>query len=395
MNKKCKNEMKNKALQIVLFKLLKVLQKDEARAKRSILTLRYVSYTEDRIMVAALLFLLEYEKIEDDDASDASSSEDEMTQSPQAHHEGTTASKRKKKANLQRGIHSMKRQQHMSSESSTSIYYSPPRHLKDAVFAEKLFSNLRTCCEWFEVNAFLVRMMMLKVIARTIGLHRLILLDFYHFLQKYVQTHQKEITSLLAAAVQACHGLSFIAGYEDQGRPIDPKARPKAYGEANVFTNVPGAELLLQHHNKKDDTEDGDNDGDEIVAVSSDDDHDESENFASSDDKQENQLHGNDNRSEDDDDEGDVVGEDDDEEELEVKEDEEHETNNNAIEDSGQELTKSTARKRKISDFDVQLIAADPSLRALKMLAEAKLGQPSSDATDAILSNEDSRGSKN
>ncbi|GLT36671.1 hypothetical protein SLA2020_110340 [Shorea laevis] len=44
-------------------------------------------------------------------------------------------------------------------------------------------------------------MIMLKVIARTIGLHRLILLDFYHFLHKYVQPHQKEITSLLAAAV--------------------------------------------------------------------------------------------------------------------------------------------------------------------------------------------------
>lgn len=32
-------------------------------------------------------------------------------------------------------------------------------------------------------------MMMLKVIARTIGLHRLILLNFYPFLQKYIQVH--------------------------------------------------------------------------------------------------------------------------------------------------------------------------------------------------------------
>ncbi|GLT86561.1 hypothetical protein SLE2022_046950 [Rubroshorea leprosula] len=214
MNKKCKNEVKNKALQIVLFKLLKVLQKDEARAKRSLLTLYEICYAclhpSSRIMVAALSFLLEYEKIEDDDASDASSSGDEMTQSPQvvtsketiykAHHDGTTASKRKKKANLQRGIHSMKRQQHMSSESSTSIYYSPPRHLKDAeVFAEKLFSNLRTCCEWFEV-----KMIMLKVIARTIGCNRLWSSGGH---TKYVQPHQKEITSLLAAAVQACHDM--------------------------------------------------------------------------------------------------------------------------------------------------------------------------------------------
>lgn len=73
--------------------------------------------------------------------------------------------------------------------------------------------------------------MMLKVIARTIGLHRLILLNFYPFLQKYIQVHnltyplnvysleswvvtvlvsqphQRDVTSLLAAAVQACHDM--------------------------------------------------------------------------------------------------------------------------------------------------------------------------------------------
>lgn len=30
-------------------------------------------------------------------------------------------------------------------------------------------------------------MMMLKLIARTVGLHRLILLEFYPFFQKYIQ----------------------------------------------------------------------------------------------------------------------------------------------------------------------------------------------------------------
>lgn len=37
------------------------------------------------------------------------------------------------------------------------------------------------------VSEVQVRMMMLKVIARTVGLHRLILLSFYPYLQKYVQ----------------------------------------------------------------------------------------------------------------------------------------------------------------------------------------------------------------
>jgi protein SDA1 len=50
-------------------------------------------------------------------------------------------------------------------------------------------------------------MMMLKVIARTIGLHHLVLLNFYPYLQRYVQPHQRDVTTLLAAAVQACHDM--------------------------------------------------------------------------------------------------------------------------------------------------------------------------------------------
>jgi hypothetical protein len=84
-------------------------------------------------------------------------------------------------------------------------------------FAEKLFSRLQKCNERFEVILIFctritllmpsltfslarikhlsfeksfslqVRMMMLKVIARTIGLHHLVLLNFYPYLQRYVQ----------------------------------------------------------------------------------------------------------------------------------------------------------------------------------------------------------------
>ncbi|CAL9036973.1 unnamed protein product, partial [Musa acuminata subsp. burmannicoides] len=49
-----------------------------------------------------------------------------------------------------------------------------------------------------------------KVIARTVGLHRLISLNFYPFLQKYVQPHQRDVTDLLAAAVQACHDMVVL-----------------------------------------------------------------------------------------------------------------------------------------------------------------------------------------
>ncbi|KAF5749191.1 protein SDA1 isoform X3 [Tripterygium wilfordii] len=232
MNQKHTNQSKNRSLQNVLFAMLQ--QEDETLAKRSLGTVselyrrkvwcdertanaicRACFHSSSRIMIAALSFLLDYEKIEDGEDSDNSSSEDDSTlQNPQtllskearykAHHKGTLSSKKKKKAKLQRAIRSMKRQQSMSSEKSNSNYYSPLYHLKDAYiaqeFAEKLFSRLRTCNERFEV-----KMMMIKVIARTIGFYGLSFLNFFPYLQKYIQPHQRDVTHLLAAAVQACH----------------------------------------------------------------------------------------------------------------------------------------------------------------------------------------------
>ncbi|CAK9180520.1 unnamed protein product [Ilex paraguariensis] len=211
MNQKHKHEAKNRTLQNILFSMLQ--QEDEAKAKQSLITLcdlhrRKVWFDErtanaicttcfnpsSRIMIAALSFLLDFEKIEDDDDSDVSSGEDDINVNQphvvlskeavyKANHKGTTSSKKKKKAKLQRVARSMKKQQRMSSEKDNLSYYSPLNHLKDAQgFAEKLFSRLQTCNERFEV-----KMMMLKVIARTVGLHRLILLNFYPFVQKYVQ----------------------------------------------------------------------------------------------------------------------------------------------------------------------------------------------------------------
>uniref|UniRef100_A0A7C9E610 Protein SDA1 n=1 Tax=Opuntia streptacantha TaxID=393608 RepID=A0A7C9E610_OPUST len=101
MNKKHKDEAKNKPLQNVLFQMLQ--REEESIAKRSLVTLcdlhRRKVWSDDRtvnaicmacfhpssrIMIAALSFLLDFEKIQDDDDSDASSSEDEAT-TPQPH----------------------------------------------------------------------------------------------------------------------------------------------------------------------------------------------------------------------------------------------------------------------------------------------------------------------
>jgi len=45
------------------------------------------------------------------------------------------------------------------------------------------------------------------LISRVIGVHSLLLLNFYPYLQKYITPSRKEVTQLLAALVQACHDL--------------------------------------------------------------------------------------------------------------------------------------------------------------------------------------------
>lgn len=226
INLKHRNESKNRQLQNVLFKLLQ--DDKESRAKRSLIVLcelhRRKLWDDERtanaicaacfhpaskILKATLAFLLGYEKMDDEDGE--SSEEEDEEHKPtvalsreavyKAHHKGTASSRRKKQAKLQRVIRGLKKQQRNQAEGA--IGSSPLQHLHDPQgFAEKLFSCLQTSNERFEV-----KLMMMKVISRTIGLHRLIILNFYPFLQKYVQPHQREITHVLAAAVQACHDM--------------------------------------------------------------------------------------------------------------------------------------------------------------------------------------------
>ncbi|CAN4094894.1 unnamed protein product [Withania somnifera] len=511
MNQKHKNDTKNRALQNILFALLQ--QEDEAKAKRSLITLCELHrrkvwfddrtanaicsacfHSSSRIMIASLSFLLDYEKIEDDSDSDMADSEDEKTTNqPQvllnkeaiykANNKGTSSSKKKKQAKLQRAVRNMKKQQRVQSENNNTSYYSPLNHLKDAQgFAEKLFSRLQTCNERFEV-----KMMVLKVIARTVGLHHLILLNFYPYLQRYVQPHQRDVTNLLAAAVQACHdmvppdaveplfkqvvnqfvhdrsrpeaisvGLNVIREIclrmpllmtedllqdlvlyrksnekavsaaarslltlfrevcpsllvkKDRGRPTNPKARPKEFGEVTVATSVPGIELLdqedqdsdddvvegsvgLSDHDDQsdDDVEPGEEDvncekyGDDTSDNESGDDNEINDECDSDED---NKSQAAEEFSEDDDaiDSADVT--EDDESDGE-EEDIDGSNNSGASEEDDVDEKESKGIKRKISDIDIN--AASNSLRALKKLAGEKMEHNTLNMEDGILSNED------
>lgn len=69
-------------------------------------------------------------------------------------------------------------------------------------FVEKLFKILSHSNDSFEF-----KLLMINVITRVIGAHKLIFLDLYSFLLRYIQPHQKSISQVLAYAAQASHEL--------------------------------------------------------------------------------------------------------------------------------------------------------------------------------------------
>lgn len=500
MNIKHNNDPKNRALQSILFTLLQEEQESKAKSALSILCdlhRRKVWFDErtgnsicsacfhksSKIMIPALSFLLGYEQnVEDDADDDSSSDEDMITRKPQvvlsreavykANHKGTNSSKKKKKAKLQRVMRSIKKQQRVNSENLGWGSYSPLQHLKDPQgFAEKLFSRLQTCNERFEV-----KMMIIKVIARSVGLHRLILLNFYPFLQKYVQPHQRDVTHLLASAVQACHdmvppdavepllkqlvnqfvhdrarteviavGLNVVREIcirmpllmtedllrdltlykkshekavssaarsligifrqicpslldkKDRGRAADTKARPKAFGEKDVVSNVPGAELLLVNEGSSSDSGSDDEDaadadtldvsnesGEEGTADHSEDTSDSGKDFDI--DDQEESCEEEEEYSDPDEEVG-VP-----QEEISVEE-----STSDEVSDSDEEVEASplqtATKKRKLDELNTGKDMSLQSLRALKKIALDKVVKSglinSVGQDDGILSNED------
>jgi protein SDA1 len=77
------------------------------------------------------------------------------------------------------------------------LYLHDPQH-----FAERLFYKLKVSKETFQT-----RMLLMDVLSKCIGQHKLLLFNFYPFLQRYLQPHQREVTVLLSFVIRATHNL--------------------------------------------------------------------------------------------------------------------------------------------------------------------------------------------
>ncbi|XP_076844981.1 protein SDA1 homolog isoform X2 [Brachyhypopomus gauderio] len=182
----------------VLVELYKRNIWNDAKTVNVIVTACFSKVT--KILVAALTFFLG--KDEDEKKDNDSDSEDDgpCTRDLMVRYStGKKTSKNKKKLEKAMKVlkkHKKKKKVEVFNFSAIHLIHDPQD------FAEKLLKQLDSSKERFEV-----KMMMMELISRLVGIHELFLFNFYPFVQRFLQPHQREVTRILLCAAQASHQL--------------------------------------------------------------------------------------------------------------------------------------------------------------------------------------------
>ncbi|KAF8569888.1 hypothetical protein P879_02067 [Paragonimus westermani] len=173
-------------------------------AKRKKVSLMF-NGNSSQVYVPAVRFLLGQEKTPDEKDSDSDSDaevnkEARIKQLRLGHRVGCKTKRRQKR--LERSIdHVHKFEERKAAKGSNLTSLVAINLLHDPqTFAEKLFRKVERCSDRFEIRLFL-----LDLITRLIGLHKLLVLNFYPFIQRFLRPHQREVTRLLLFITQATH----------------------------------------------------------------------------------------------------------------------------------------------------------------------------------------------
>ncbi|CAG5124076.1 unnamed protein product [Candidula unifasciata] len=153
-----------------------------------------------KVMVAAMKFFLGKDELEEKDDSDSEDNAPKKSAKELVlgHRVAKKTKKRKKK--LERALQAVNK--HKKKKTAPEAFnFSALRLIYDPQdFCEKLFQQLEKTTERFEV-----KLLMIDLISRLIGIHKLLLLNFYPFMKRFVQPHQREVTRLLLYLAQGSH----------------------------------------------------------------------------------------------------------------------------------------------------------------------------------------------
>uniref|UniRef100_A0A8C3L0K5 Protein SDA1 n=1 Tax=Chrysolophus pictus TaxID=9089 RepID=A0A8C3L0K5_CHRPC len=153
-----------------------------------------------KVLVAGLKFFLGKDEDENQE-SDSDSEDDGPTARDLMVRYATSKKTSKRKKKLEKAMKVLKK--HKKKSKPEVFNFSAIHLIHDPQdFAEKLLKQLENCKERFEV-----KMMLMDLISRLVGIHELFLFNFYPFIQRFLQPHQREVTKILLFAAHASHQL--------------------------------------------------------------------------------------------------------------------------------------------------------------------------------------------
>ncbi|KAI8904308.1 SDA1-domain-containing protein [Gorgonomyces haynaldii] len=216
-NQKAKNNKLNKTLQNFMYTMLKDPNETAAKKSLEVMIELYKKRVWDdqktvnviaeacfldapKIVAPALHFFLG-NNLDDDSDSDSDLDLDAMR------HANQVNKKKKSRQNqLDRAMAAAKKKQRQRDRAET-FNFSALHLVNDPQgYTEHLLSRLRQVTQK-NIFKFELRMVMMNVISRMIGVHKLILLGFYDFMIPYLKPHQRDVTLMLAYLAQASHEL--------------------------------------------------------------------------------------------------------------------------------------------------------------------------------------------
>uniref|UniRef100_UPI00358FDE11 protein SDA1 homolog n=1 Tax=Myxine glutinosa TaxID=7769 RepID=UPI00358FDE11 len=154
-----------------------------------------------KVLVAAIKFFIGKDESEEKSDSDSESEAEGPTARDLMMRYGTGQKTSKNKKKLKKALSVLRK--HKKKNRVETFNFSAIHLLHDPQdFAEKLLRQLESSTERFEV-----KLMMMDLISRLIGIHELLIFNFYPLVQRFLQPHQREVTKVLLFAAQASHQL--------------------------------------------------------------------------------------------------------------------------------------------------------------------------------------------
>ena len=228
-NTKSKNQRLNKTLQAVLFNLVEGGKEDVSNTDglwavkltrefwkrgiwddaRTVEIMKEASLsTNPKVIVGGVRFFLGIDKeMEEKDDSDDEDMDYRQTLGKLKHQALINKKSHKSKAQMEKAIDKLKKKERNKNKPNP-LNFSALHLLRDPQsFAEMLFSRHLTSSKHVNKLNMDQKLLVLQLVSRLVGLHKLSVLQLYSYMLKYLTPRQRDVTRFLACAAMATHDL--------------------------------------------------------------------------------------------------------------------------------------------------------------------------------------------